>query len=67
MRGLVHSVNTIYKGRRWGSFLEVDKQNITILPEVHSKRLIINDADRTAMVAEKGADAIKLDHGDLYH
>ena len=49
MRGLVHSVNTIYKGRRSGSFLAVaDKRNITILPEVHSKRLIIDDADRTA-------------------
>ncbi|CAI7594210.1 unnamed protein product [Penicillium pancosmium] len=45
----VHSVNTIYKGRRSGSFLAVvDKPNITILPEVHSKRLIIDDADRTA-------------------
>ncbi|KAE8334307.1 glucose-methanol-choline oxidoreductase, partial [Aspergillus arachidicola] len=49
MHGLTHSVNTIYKGRRSGSFLAVaDKQNITILPEVHSKRLIIDDADRTA-------------------
>ncbi|OQE20861.1 hypothetical protein PENFLA_c015G09797 [Penicillium flavigenum] len=49
MRGLTYSVNTIYKGRRSGSFLAVaDKRNITILPEVHSKRLIIDDADRTA-------------------
>ncbi|KAF5528756.1 alcohol oxidase, partial [Fusarium phyllophilum] len=49
MRGLVHSVNTIYKGRRSGSFLAVaDKPNITIFPEVHSKRLIIDQADRTA-------------------
>lgn len=49
MRGLVHSVNTIYNGRRSGSFLAVaDKPNITILPEVHSKKLIIDDADRTA-------------------
>ncbi|CVK96318.1 related to alcohol oxidase [Fusarium proliferatum] len=49
MRGLVHSVNTIYKGRRSGSFLAVaGKQNITIFPEVHSKRLIIDQADRTA-------------------
>lgn len=48
MRGLTHSVNTIYKGRRSGSFLAVaDKPNIVILPEVHSKGLIINDADRT--------------------
>ncbi|KAJ5778588.1 hypothetical protein N7520_001834 [Penicillium odoratum] len=49
MNGLVHSVNTIYKGRRSGSFLAVaDKPNITILPEVHSKKLIIDDADLTA-------------------
>ncbi|KAJ5472258.1 glucose-methanol-choline oxidoreductase [Penicillium desertorum] len=49
MRGLTYSVNTIYKGRRSGSFLAVaDKRNITILPEVHSKLLIIDDADRTA-------------------
>lgn len=49
MRGLVHSVNTIYKGRRSGSFLALnDKPNITILSGVHSKRIIIDDADRTA-------------------
>ncbi|KAH7013046.1 glucose-methanol-choline oxidoreductase [Ilyonectria destructans] len=49
IRGLAHSVNTIYKGRRSGSFLAVaDKPNITILPEAHSKRIIIDDADRTA-------------------
>ncbi|KAI9930290.1 hypothetical protein MW887_012103 [Aspergillus wentii] len=48
MLGLTHSVNTIYKGRRSGSFLAVaDKPNITILPEVHSKRLIIDNADKT--------------------
>lgn len=49
MRGLVHSVNSIYQGRRSGSFLAVaGKSNITILPEVHSKKLIIDQADRTA-------------------
>ncbi|CAK7205676.1 hypothetical protein SEUCBS139899_008455 [Sporothrix eucalyptigena] len=49
MRGLVHSVNTIYKGRRSGSFLAVaDKPNITILAETYSKKIIIDDADRTA-------------------
>ncbi|KFY81823.1 hypothetical protein V500_11061 [Pseudogymnoascus sp. VKM F-4518 (FW-2643)] len=49
MIGLTHSVNTIYKGRRSGSFLAVsNKPNITILPEVYSKKLIIDDADRTA-------------------
>ncbi|CAI7624866.1 unnamed protein product [Penicillium discolor] len=47
MRGLTHSVNSIYKGRRSGSFLFVDKPNITILPEVHSKKLIIDNADKT--------------------
>ncbi|KAJ5716016.1 uncharacterized protein N7483_013197 [Penicillium malachiteum] len=47
MHGLVHSVNTIYKGRRSGSFLAVDKPNITILSEAHSKGLII-DETRTA-------------------
>lgn len=48
MVGLTHSVNSIYKGRRSGSFLAVaDKPNITILPEVHSKRLIIDNADKT--------------------
>ncbi|KAE8444154.1 hypothetical protein EG329_000842 [Mollisiaceae sp. DMI_Dod_QoI] len=49
MHGLTHSVNTIYKGRRSGSFLAVSgKSNITILPEAYSKKLIIDDADRTA-------------------
>lgn len=49
MRGLVHSVNTIYKGRRSGSFLALDgKPNITVVPEVFSKSLIIDNADKTA-------------------
>lgn len=49
IRGLAHSVNTIYKGRRSGSFLAVaDKSNITILPGAHSKQIIIDDADRAA-------------------
>lgn len=49
MRGLVHSVNTIYQGRRSGSFLAlVDKPNVTVLPEAHSKQLIIDSADRVA-------------------
>jgi choline dehydrogenase len=48
MNGLTHSVNTIYKGQRSGSYLFVkDKPNITIVPEVRSKRLIIDYADRT--------------------
>lgn len=47
MNGLVHCVDTIYKGQRSGSYLFVKgKPNITILPQVHSKKLII-DASRT--------------------
>lgn len=47
MNGLTHSVNTIYKGQRSGSYLFVkDKPNITIVPEVRSKQLIIGYADR---------------------
>lgn len=58
MRGLVHSVNTIYQGRRSGSFLAlVGKPNVTVLPEVHSKKLIIDEADRTA----KGVTVIGKD------
>ncbi|KAJ5619100.1 hypothetical protein N7510_003084 [Penicillium lagena] len=48
MNGLTHSVNTIYKGQRSGSFLCLkNKPNVTVVPEVHSKCLIIDDADRT--------------------
>jgi choline dehydrogenase-like flavoprotein len=48
MNGLTHSVNTIYQGQRSGSYLFVkDKPNITIVPQVRSKRLIIDYADRT--------------------
>jgi choline dehydrogenase len=48
MIGLTHCVDTIYKGERSGSFLFVqNKSNITILPEVHSKRLIIDNSTRT--------------------
>ncbi|KAF9382720.1 hypothetical protein BGX21_001749, partial [Mortierella sp. AD011] len=47
MNGLTHCMDTIYKGQRSGSFLFVkNKPNITILPCVHSKRLII-DASHT--------------------
>ncbi|OHV06513.1 GMC family oxidoreductase [Mycobacterium talmoniae] len=49
MKGLTHAVNTIYRGVRSGSFLFVkDKPNVTIVPEVRSKQLIIDYADRTA-------------------
>ncbi|KAF9348701.1 hypothetical protein BGX26_012914, partial [Mortierella sp. AD094] len=48
MNGLTHCVDTIYKGQRSGSFLFLkNKPNITILPSVHSKRLIIDKASRT--------------------
>ncbi|TXA43560.1 GMC family oxidoreductase [Mycobacterium tuberculosis variant bovis] len=48
MNGLTHAVSTIYRGVRSGSYLFVkDRPNITILPEVRSKRLIIDYADRT--------------------
>lgn len=47
MIGLTHCCDSIYKGVRSGSFLFVqDKPNITILPQIHSKRLIIDEADR---------------------
>ncbi|KAF3179691.1 hypothetical protein TWF788_006995 [Orbilia oligospora] len=50
MIGLTHCVDSIYQGRRNGSFLFVpdSKKNITILPEVHSKKLIIDKASLTA-------------------
>lgn len=48
MIGLTHCVDTIYHGQRSGSFLFVhNKPNITIIPEVHSKKLIL-DAGKTA-------------------
>ncbi|KAJ4168291.1 hypothetical protein NW754_013625 [Fusarium falciforme] len=47
MIGLTHCVDTIYKGQRSGSYLFVkNKPNITILAEVHSKKLIIDEASR---------------------
>lgn len=48
MNGLTHCADTIYKGVHSGSYLFLkNKRNITVLPEVQSKRLIIDDADRT--------------------
>lgn len=48
MNGLTHSINSIYNGVRSGAYLFVkDKSNVTIVPEVRSKRLIIDYADRT--------------------
>lgn len=62
MKGLTHSVNTIYQGRRSGSFLFVaDKPNISVLGEVHSKCLIIDGTDRTC----KGVTVITPSGGEL--
>jgi choline dehydrogenase-like flavoprotein len=48
MNGLTHCCDTIYQGRRSGSWLFVkDRPNITILSQVHSKRLIIDEADKS--------------------
>ncbi|KAJ5676032.1 hypothetical protein N7462_008929 [Penicillium macrosclerotiorum] len=48
LKGLTHSVNTIYKGQRSGSFLALqNKPNITVLAEAHSKCLLIDKADRS--------------------
>jgi choline dehydrogenase len=62
MNGLTHCIDTIYKGQRSGSYLFVkDKPNITIVPEVHSKRLIIDYADRIC----KGATIIEPSGNEL--
>ena len=62
MNGLTHSVNTIYKGQRSGSFLAlVNKPNVTVVPNVHSKNLIIDDADRAA----KGVTVITASGSEL--
>ncbi|KAF9990985.1 hypothetical protein BGZ75_007168 [Mortierella antarctica] len=61
MNGLNHCVDTIYKGQRSGSYLFLEnKPNITIVSEVHSKRLIINKATRACtgvvVIAPNGAE-----------
>ncbi|KAJ6263856.1 hypothetical protein Dda_2428 [Drechslerella dactyloides] len=63
MIGLTHCVDSIYHGRRSGSFLFVPdtKKNITILPEVHSKKLIIDKANMTA----KGVTVIDKNGNEL--
>jgi choline dehydrogenase len=62
MNGLTHCIDTIYKGQRSGSYLFVkDKPNITIVPEVHSKRLIIDYADRIC----KGVTVIEPSGNEL--
>ncbi|PWN89503.1 alcohol oxidase [Acaromyces ingoldii] len=62
MNGLTHTVNTIYKGQRQGSFLFLkDKPNVTVLPLVHSKKLIIEKASHTC----KGVTVIDQSGGEL--
>jgi choline dehydrogenase-like flavoprotein len=62
MLGLTHSVNTIYKGQRSGSFLcLVGKPNITVMAETHSKCLIIDESDRTC----KGVTVITRENREL--
>ena len=59
---LTHCADTIYKGVRSGSYLFLkNKPNITVLPEVHSKRLIIDEADRTC----KGVSVIAASGKEL--
>ncbi|GAW27307.1 putative glucose-methanol-choline oxidoreductase [Rosellinia necatrix] len=65
MIGLTHCVDSIYHGRRSGSFLFVkNRPNITILAEVHSKRLIIDEADgatsRGVTVISKGGEELSF-------
>ncbi|KAI0549758.1 hypothetical protein F4679DRAFT_545484 [Xylaria curta] len=62
MIGLTHCVDSIYHGKRSGSYLFVkDKPNITIVAEVHSKKLIIDEADR----AVKGVTVIDKSGNEL--
>lgn len=47
MAGLTHCMDTVYKGKRQGSFLYViGKPNITVLSGVQSKNLIIDPATK---------------------
>ncbi len=47
MIGLTHCVDTIYKGQRSGSYLFLkNKPNITVMGQAHSKKLIIDKADK---------------------
>lgn len=56
MIGLTHCVDSIYHGKRSGSFYFVqNKPNITIVSEVHSKKVIIDPSDKIA----KGVTIIK--------
>lgn len=58
MIGLTHCIDTIYRGQRSGSFLSVkDKPNITVVAESHSKRLVIDAADKAC----KGVTVIGKD------
>ncbi|KAJ5470927.1 hypothetical protein N7530_008284 [Penicillium desertorum] len=51
MVSLAHSVNLIYKGRRPGCFFCVpNKSNVAVFPQVHSKKLIIDNDDKACRV-----------------
>ncbi|KAL6860925.1 GMC oxidoreductase [Trichoderma novae-zelandiae] len=62
MRGLYHCADTIYKGQRSGSWLFLkNKPNITVLPGVLSKRLLIGYADRVC----RGVTVVQADGTEL--
>ncbi|KAL7807340.1 GMC oxidoreductase [Trichoderma aethiopicum] len=62
MRGLYHCADSIYKGQRSGSFLFLkNKPNITVLTGVHSKRLLVDYADRVC----RGVTVTRADGAEL--
>ncbi|KAK1248003.1 hypothetical protein MKX07_000891 [Trichoderma sp. CBMAI-0711] len=62
MLGLYHCADSIYKGQRSGSFLFLkNKPNITVVTGVHSKRLLVDYADRVCRgVTVTQADGTEL-------
>jgi choline dehydrogenase-like flavoprotein len=56
MHGLVHSVNTVYKGKRStsGVFIE-GKSNVTVLASTMSKRLVL-EKNKVVGIAVQGSD-----------
>ncbi|KAL7823493.1 GMC oxidoreductase [Trichoderma gracile] len=62
MLGLYHCADSIYKGQRSGSWLFLkDKPNITVLTGVHSKRLLVDYADRVC----RGVTVTRADGAEL--
>ncbi|KAK5989050.1 Alcohol dehydrogenase [Cladobotryum mycophilum] len=62
MNGLYHCADSIYHGVRSGSYLYLkNKPNITVVTEVHSKKLLIDYADRTC----RGVTVITADGKEL--